>query len=143
MGYPNWGNAQGPVKCCKCKQLITPGSDIWIKSKGVYYCMMCGHDAEEAGTAVMVGGIEEALLRDLEEFDSGAADTSLAKQALYMARQLDGGEVAPREVTQYTKEIRLNLLQLRELYPPADENDDTESRAQRLAERRRREQGGI
>jgi hypothetical protein len=60
-----------------------------------------------------------------------------------MARQLDAGDVAPREVTQYTKEIRLNLLQLHELYPPAEDGDDTEERRAKLQERRRREQGGI
>ena len=141
--YPRWGVAAGPVSCLGCKELITPGSDLWIKSKGIYYCSLCGAVAEAAGDDVKAGGIEEALIRDLGEFPGEAADTTLAKQSLYMARQLDNGEVAPREVTQYTKEIRLNLLQIRELYPPADDADDTETRRDRLNERRRREQGGI
>lgn len=141
--YPRWDNSTGPVKCVGCKHPIPPGTDIWLKSKGVYYCSTCGLVAEATGTEIKAGGIEEALLRDLEEFPGEAADTTLAKQSLYMARQLDDGEVAPREVTQYTKEIRLNLLQIRDLYPPADEGDDTETRRDRLAERRRREQGGI
>lgn len=138
--YPRWDQATGAVKCCKCRTPIAPGQDIWLKAKGVYYCGGCGLEAEEA-PAVRQGGIEEALLRDLDKFPDEAADTTLAKQSLYMARQLDCGEVSPREVTQYTKEIRLNLLQIRDLYPPADENDDTESRREALQERRRRENG--
>jgi hypothetical protein len=131
------------VRCRGCKQPCAPGEEIWIKSKGVYYCAGCGPAAEAAGESVKAGGIEEALIRDLEEFPGEAADTTLAKQSLYMARQLDSGEVAPREVTQYTKEIRLNLLQIRDLYPPDEDGDDTQARQEKLQERRRREQGGI
>lgn len=141
--YPRWDQATGPVRCVGCKQPIGPGQDIWLKSKGIYYCNLCGVVAEGAGDEVKAGGIEEALLRDLEDFPGEAADTTLAKQSLYMTRQLDAGEVGPREVTQYTKEIRLNLLQIRDLYPPAEDGDDTEDRSARLQERRRREQGGI
>lgn len=142
-GYPRWENSSGPVRCRGCKQPCPPGADIWIKSKGVYYCNTCGLVAEAAGDSIKSGGIEEALLRDLEEFPGEAADTTLAKQSLYMAKQLDDGEVAPREVTQYTKEIRLNLLQIRDLYPPDEDGDDTQARQEKLQERRRREQGGI
>lgn len=89
------------------------------------------------------GGIEEALIKTIGKYPEEALDDALAVQVLYMARQLDLGEVAPREITQYTKEIRLNVLQLRDLFPPAEEGDDTEDRRERLQERRRREQGGI
>jgi hypothetical protein len=142
--YPRWDQATGPVKCCKCRQPIAPGQDIWLKSKGIYYCAGCGLDreaAENAGEEVTQGGIEEALIKDFEAFPGEAADTTLARQSLYMARQLDYGEVAPREVTQYTKEIRLNLLQIRDLYPPDEDGDDTDDRRERLQERRRRENG--
>lgn len=141
--YPRWANSNGPVRCVACGQPILPGSDVWIKSKGVYYCASDGALKEAAGDEIKAGGIQEALIRDLEHFPGEAADTTLAKAALYMAAQLDDGEVAPREITQYTKEIRLNLLQIRDLYPPAEDGDDTEDRAARLLERRRREQGGI
>jgi hypothetical protein len=143
MGYPQWGSSKGPVRCRGCQEPVLPGTDIWIKSKGVYYCSDCGVVAEAAGDEIKPGGIEEALLRDLSEFPGEAADTVLAKSALFMARQLDAGEVAPREVTQYTKEVRLCLLQVRELYPPAEDNDDTETRQAKFQERRRREAGGI
>jgi len=140
--YPRWDQATGPVKCRTCKVPIAPGTEIFIKSKGVYYCPACGVGAEENMGQMVVSGLEEAFLRDMEALPDQAADTVLAKSALFMARQLDQGDVAPREVTQYTKEIRLNLLQLHELYPPAEDGDDTEERRAKLQERRRREQGG-
>jgi hypothetical protein len=143
MPYPEWASSTGPVKCRGCKIPILPGSDVWIKSKGVYYCSGCGLIAEAAPDEVRAGGIEEGLIRDLAQFPEEAADTALAKAACYMARQIDCGEVAPREVTQYTKEIRLNFLQIRDLYPPSEDGDDTETRREKLQERRRREQGGI
>ena len=139
--YPRWDQSSGPVRCRGCKGPIPPGADIWLKSKGVYYCNTCGVVAAAAGDSIKEGGIEEALLRDLEAFPGEAADTTLAKQSLYMAKQLDDGDVGPREVTQYTKEIRLNLLQIRDLYPPEEDGDDTEERREKLQERRRRENG--
>lgn len=143
MSYPEWGVSAGPVRCRGCKEALLPGSPIWIKSKGVYYCNSCGLIAEQNLGEIKPGGIEEGLIRDLGKFPEEAIDTALSKSALYMARQLDNGDVAPREVTQYTKEIRLNFLQIMELYPPEEEADDTEDRRERLQERRRREAGGI
>jgi hypothetical protein len=143
MSYPAWGVSTGPVRCCGCKTPIAPGDSVFIKSKGVYYCAGCGPLAEAAGGEVKDGGIEEGLILDLGKFPDEAADTALAKQSLLMANMLDCGEVSPREITQFTKEIRLNLLQLIDLYPPEGEIDDTEDKRARMQERRRREQGGI
>lgn len=143
MEYPRWDQATGPVKCRTCKVPIMSGTEIFIKSKGVYYCPACGVGAEENMGIVKPGGIEEAFLKDLDRLPEVAADTALAKTALLLAAQLDSGDVAPREVTQYTKEIRLIGVQLEETYPPAEEGDDTEERRARMQERRRREQGGI
>lgn len=141
--YPRWDTATGPVKCTACKRPIAPGTEIWIKAKGVYYCAGDGLVKEAAGNNVLDGGIQEGLIRDLARLPEEAAGTAMAKSALLMARQLDEGEVSPREVTQYTKEIRLTVYSLRELYPAADEADDTETRRERLQEHRRREQGGM
>lgn len=143
MAYPRWESCAAPVRCRGCKLPIPPGADIYVKAKSVYYCGECGPVAEAAGDEVKAGGIEEGFLRDLDEFPDEAAATSMAKAARYMARQLDCGEVGPREVTQYTKEIRLSYMQLRELYPPEGEDDDTEQKRAKLQERRRREQGGM
>jgi hypothetical protein len=141
--YPRWDQATGAVRCKGCKQPIPPGGDIFIKSKSVYYCNTCGIVVEAAGDSVKVNGIEEGLIKDLERMPPEAADTSIAKSTLMMARQLDYGEVGPREITQYTKEIRLNYLQLLELFPSDDDEDDTEQKRAKHEERRRREQGGI
>lgn len=143
MAYPCWDTSSGPVKCRGCRNPVPPGSEVYIKSKGVYYCADCGLVAENAPNEVKEGGIAEGLLKDLSQFPEEAADTAMAKAALMMARQLDDGDVAPREVPQYTKEIRLMILQVRELFPSTDDDDDTETRRERLNERRRREQGGI
>lgn len=139
--YPRWDTSSGPVKCVSCKDLIPPGCDIWLKSKGVYYCPGCGVAKEATGDEIKAGGIEEALIRDLGQFLDEAAGTTLAVQARLLARQLDDGEVAPREATQYTKEIRLNLFSLSEMYRRAEDGDDTEDRQHRFEERRRRENG--
>jgi hypothetical protein len=141
--YPRWDQATGPVRCKGCKQPIPAGGDIFIKSKSVYYCNTCGIVVEAAGDSVKVNGIEEGLIKDLEKMPDEAADTAIAKSSLMMARQLDYGEVSPREITQYTKEIRLNFLQLLELFPPDDDEDDTEQKRAKHEERRRRENGGI
>jgi hypothetical protein len=141
--YPRWDQATGAVRCRGCKQPIPPGGDIYLKSKGVYYCNTCGIVVEVAGDSVVINGMEEGLIKDLEKMPPEAADTAIAKTTLYMARQLDQGEVSPREITQYTKEIRLNYLQLLELFPPAGEEDDTEQKRAKHEERRRRESGGM
>jgi hypothetical protein len=49
--------------------------------------------------------------------------------------------VGPRDVSNYTKEIRVNMLTLRDLYPP-DEDDDATDLARKQRERRNREQNG-
>ena len=36
--YPKWETCSGPVRCRGCKAPIPPGTDVFIKSKGVYYC---------------------------------------------------------------------------------------------------------
>jgi hypothetical protein len=141
--YPRWDSATGPVKCRGCKEPIPPGADLWIKACGVYYCNGCGLIAESTASDVLAGGIEESILSRLEKMEDGAADDPIARTSLYMARQLDAGEVSPREITQYTKEIRVNLLSLADVYSPDDESDDTASRQAKLAERRRREQQGM
>lgn len=141
MSYPVWGTSSGPVRCCGCKTPIAPGESVFIKSKGVYYCGDCGIVAEATSGDIKAGGVEESFVLDLGKFPDEAADTVLAKQSLMMARMLDCGEVAPREITQFTKEIRLNFFALLELYPPQGEVDDTEDKRARMQARRQRENG--
>lgn len=119
--------------------MLLSGEEIWMKSAGVAYCQGCGLLAET--TEVSVGEIEASVLADLGRLPLEAADTSLARSMIYLARQLDAKDVSPREVTNYTKELRLSLLSLKDEFPQGEENDETDEARQRRV--RRREAGGF
>lgn len=113
---------------------------MFVKTAGVYYCLTCGHLYEELERNV--GDIEEAINLDLGSMPDEAKDSTFAQTALYMGRQLDDGDIPPREVPTYTKEIRMNMMELWMRFPPQGEEDETD-KAQARLERRRREAGGI
>ena len=138
----SWFEAKKDGKCKHCGYEVTAGEQMYAKGKGVYLCRSCGLSAEATSGMVVAGGIEEATLRDLGNFPEEARETAMAVSMLYLARQLDMGDVSPREVTLYTKEMRLQFMQLKDLYPETPDNDDTDKARQRR-ERRMREQGGI
>lgn len=135
-----WFSAKRDGKCAHCKKAITKDDEVYQKSKGVTLCGECGLVADN--TPSDRGSIEEGVERDLAQFPPEVHEQALAQVMLYLAKQLDQGEVSPRDVGTVTKEIRMNLMQLRELYPPAEGEDETDQARARL-ERRRREQGGI
>lgn len=137
-----WFDASKVSKCGHCKRAVAIGDQLYAKSKGVYLCFACGTTADATQGMAVAGGIEEATILDLEGFPEEARRTSMAISMLYLARQLDQGDVSPREVTLYTKEIRLLFMQLRDLYPPVESDDDTDT-AKQQRERRMREQGGF
>lgn len=138
-----WFEATRDGKCSHCKRPnLLAGTQIYARSKGVYLCTECGSAAQATEGMVSAGGLEEASISDLETFPEEARKTSMAVGMLYLARQLDQGDVSPREVTLYTKELRLLFMQLRELFPEKAEDDATDVASQRR-ERRMREQGGI
>jgi hypothetical protein len=138
----SWFEAKKNSPCKHCGYGFTAGEQMYAKSKGVYLCRSCGLSAEATSGIAVSGGIEEATLRDLGSFPEEARETSMAVSMLYLARQLDMGDVSPREVTLYTKELRLMFMQLKDLYPETQDNDETDTARQRR-ERRMREQGGI
>lgn len=138
----SWFEAKKDGKCKHCGKEVTAGEQMYAKSRGVYLCAECGAAASATQGMVVAGGIEEATLRDLGGFPPEARETSMAVSMLYLARQLDMGDVSPREVTLYTKEMRLQFMQLKDLYPETQDNDDTD-KARERRERRMREQGGI
>lgn len=141
MATGKWTEAQRKGKCANCKTGIAEGDQIF-NARGVWLCESCGLVAENTPDNTVVGGIEEAALKDLAAFPEEAQDCAIARQILMMAHQLDMGYlVGPREVSQYTKEIRINMLTLRDLYPP-DEDDDATDTARKQRERRSREQNG-
>jgi hypothetical protein len=138
----SWFYAKKDGKCTNCKTPVLAGDQMYAKSRGVYLCPDCGGIAQATEGMVSTGGIEEATLSDLQTFPEEARKTSMAVSMLYLARQLDGNDVSPREVTLYTKEIRLLFMQLRDLYPVTDGEDETDT-AQKARERRMRESGGF
>lgn len=137
-----WITATKDGKCKHCTQPVMTGESLYAKSRGVYLCTACGTTAELTEGMVTAGGIEEAALKDLQTFPEEARETAMAVSMLYLARQLDQGDVSPREVTLYTKEMRLLLMQLRDLFPVEGEEDVTD-KAQQNRERRMREGGGF
>lgn len=138
---PKWTVATRQSRCQQCrKQVIELGDDIWLKSAGVAYCRLCGEDAESAEH--VPGMQEDALDEFLGKLPDEAKNHPLVSSWRVLARQIDDGDVPPREMTNYTKEIRLSLMQLTDLYPPTEDDDPTDQ-AQKARERRHREQSGI
>lgn len=138
----SWFTAKRDGRCAHCKAEFHAGDDVFAKGSGVYLggdCG-CGHVAESE--PVIAGPRETAVLRDLGKLPAEAAETMIAANMLGMARQLDDGDVAPREIPNYTKELRINLLTLKDDYPASEEDDETEE-ARRKRERRAREAGGF
>ena len=140
MGY--WFTAKRDSPCKHCNKPLLAGAEVYMKTKGVVLCHACGLLSEATSDSPAVGAMRAAVLKDLAAFPDEATESTIAQTTLYMASQLDAGDVSPREVTNYTKEIRINLMQLRELYPPAGEEDATD-RARRQREQRMREINGI
>ena len=128
-------------KCTHCGMPFKAGDEVYAKSAGVYlgYHCGCGHLAENE--PVIAGPRETALMEDLARLPPEAVNTLIAQNMIGMARQLDDGDVSPREVTNYTKELRLNWLTLADMYPVAEQDDETET-ARQKRERRARESGG-
>ena len=141
MATGKWIEAKRPGKCANCKGPIAEGDQIF-NARGAWLCSSCGLVAENTPDDVVQGGLEEAALKDLCAFPEEAQDCAIAKAIIFMAHQLDMGYiVGPRDVSNYTKEIRVNMLTLRDLYPP-DEDDDATDMARKQRERRNREQNG-
>jgi hypothetical protein len=72
-----------------------------------------------------VGANEAGVLSDLQAFPEEAQNSSVAANMLHLARQLDGYGVIPRDQAAYVTAIRQNLMTLREIYPPKQEQDET------------------
>jgi hypothetical protein len=140
MPRDKWSYAGRNAVCRSCSTPIPSGTEMFVKTAGVYYCQACGNLYET--TERTVGELEEAVNKDLGTMPDEAKDSTFAQAALYMARQLDDGDIPPREVPTYTKEIRMNMMELWMRFPPQGEEDETDQAQARL-ERRRRESGGI
>lgn len=139
MGHRFQASRDG--KCAHCKKPFSAGDEIYAKTAGVYLGLDCGCGLLAENEPVIAGPRETALLEDLAKLPPEAANTLIAQNMLGMARQLDEGDVSPREVTNYSKELRLNGMALQDMYPAVDTDDETED-ARKKRERRAREAGG-
>ena len=135
-----WRDASRDGRCSHCGSPFVAGDRIWVKAAGTVYCDGCGLLDENVPHAI--GPIEAAVMKDLAKLPLEAGDGVLAQSMLSLARDLDAGDVPPRERPQYTKELRIGLLSLNDAYPSAEEDDETEV-ARRKRERRAREGGGF
>lgn len=140
MPNGRWIEARRDGRCAHCKKPFLAGEEVWQKSAGVYYCQGCGLVDENLPAAA--GGHEAAVMDELAKLPLEAGTGLLAANMLALARDLDAGDVPPRERPQYTKEIRINLLSLQDAYPATDEEDETET-VRRKRERRAREGEGF
>lgn len=136
----NWMASSKSAKCFRCGGEVAPDDKVYRKSAGVYLCAGCGVLAEAEPPEV--GEIEQGVLNDLDKFPDEARDTAIAKSMIKLARKLDDEDVPPREIPNFTKDIRIGYMQLRDLFPAQDENDATQQ-ARDTRERRAREINGI
>jgi hypothetical protein len=136
----NWMDVARATSCRWCKKKIDSGDHVFRKSAGVYLCGDCGLLAENE--PVILGPLGQAVQDDLDTLPPEAAKTAIAQSMVKLAAQVDADEVPPREMTLYTKDIRLGYMQLRDLFP-AQEADDPTTKAREDRERRMREQSGI
>lgn len=134
-----WFEAKRDGRCQHCKRPFVTGDEVFAPNAGVYLCNGCGILAENSPRTY--GEIETAVMKELARLPLEAGEGALAQSMLYLARQLDLGDVSPRDTTNYTKEIRIGLLSLQDAYPPAGDEDETDI-ARQKRERRAREAGG-
>lgn len=135
-----WFEAKRDGRCQHCKKPFVVGDEVFMPTAGVYLCNGCGLLAENAPRTY--GEIETSVMKELAKLPLEATEGALAQSMMYLARQLDLGDVGPRDVTNYTKEIRIGLLSLRDMYPAESDEDDTDI-ARQKRERRARENGGF
>lgn len=125
-------NADRSTSCSRCHAQILIGSRFYYLRRGTYLCELCGSLAEHEQPEI--GYVESGVLKDLDVLPPEAAERTLAKMMISMARRIDNGDVADRDIAPITKEIRQMYAQLKLDFPPEPEEDDTEK------SRRRREQ---
>lgn len=71
----------------------------------------------------MAGPVERAVRRDLRALPPELNKGAIAASVLLLARELDSGEMSARDAGQVAREIRLAIVQMRELAPPGEKGD--------------------
>lgn len=126
-------DAERRLSCSRCHAVVEVGQRFYYLRRGAYLCELCGSIAEHEQPEI--GDIESGVISDLDTLPPEAKDRTLAKMMIAMARKIDNGDVADRDVAPITKEIRQMLMQLRLDFPPAPEEDETEKSRARRARR--------
>jgi len=134
-----WINAERDGRCSNCAQRIKTGEEIYMKGKSAL-CEECGMLA--VNTREACGPIESSVRSQIEKLPDEANDNPLSQMMLFLASQLDMGEVSTRDVANLTKELRMNMITLTEMFPAEEDDDETETLRKRR-ERRARESGGF
>ena len=115
--------------CARCKGPIDIGQRVYQQRKGVYLCELDGSIAEHEDPEV--GEIEAGVLEDLDKLPDEASRGTIARLMISTARKIDYGDVADRDVAPLIKELRTLLIQLKDQFPPAPEDDETEKARKR------------
>lgn len=121
--------------CSQCGAPVAEGERMWAVRRGYYVCEADGFLRESTKDSTDMGALEAGVIESLKPFPPEAMGSVLAQSMLYLARQLDLGEATPRDVPNFSKEIRQSLAQLEIMYPPEPEDDATDE-AQKRRERR-------
>lgn len=121
--------AERKTQCSRCKAVIEIGQRFYYQRRGVYLCELDGSIAEHEEPEI--GNIESGVLKDLSALPEEASEGTIAQMMLSMARRIDNGDVADRDVAPITKEIRQMYTQLKLDYPPVPDEDDTEKTRRR------------
>jgi hypothetical protein len=131
-GMARWiESADRPASCARCRRPIDIGHRFYYLRRGTYLCELDGSLAEHEEPEV--GPVESGVLEDLDKLPEEASKGTIAQLMLKTARLIDSGEVADRDIAPLLKESRTQLAQLKNDYPPAQEDDETEKARNRRA----------
>jgi hypothetical protein len=122
-------SADRVTSCARCKARIEIGQRFYYLRRGTYLCEMDGSIAEHDEPEI--GSIESGVMEDLSALPEDASKGTIAQMMIAMARRIDNGDVADRDVAPITKEIRQMHSQLKLDFPPEPEDDETEKRRKR------------
>lgn len=117
------------TSCARCHARIEVGQRFYYLRRGTYLCEMDGSMAEHEEPEV--GAVESGVREDLDKLPEEAARGTIAQLMIKTAKLIDSGEVADRDIAPLLKESRTQLAQLKNDYPPAQEDDETEQARKR------------
>lgn len=126
-------SSERKTSCARCHAVIEVGQRFYWQRKGTYLCELDGSIAEHEEP--VIGDYESGVLEDLKQLPPEAADRTIAKLMLGVARRMDGGDVADRDLPPMVLQLRAMLTQVKDLYPAEPEDDDTEKARKRRESR--------